>query len=150
MPARVRCSARAQGADEVPLAHLRATANVPFLREVVELLSRPVLEGVTGTASTTPRHRRLLSEVSPRRFGQMGDRALPRSGRLRLGYVALGGPHLLPGGHESSPPWDRFRRVPTRSGAFYTSQVRKIGNPLARIPTARRSLKTAASQPCGR
>src|SRR5215831_17144749 len=96
-----------QGADQIPLAHLRATPDVALLREVVELLARPVLEGVTGAAAASTRGGSLPSEITTRALRQVRDRPLTLRRRPRPLDVLAGGLGLFPGSHERSPSWMR-------------------------------------------
>src|SRR4029450_2906183 len=100
-PARVIASVRAQSADQVPLAHLRASADVPLLRHVVQLLARAVFQRAAGLAASATSRRRLAPEVTPRALGQMRDRALALRSGLRLLDVPSRSLRLLRGCHEA-------------------------------------------------
>jgi len=56
---------RPDGVDEIPLAHLRAALDVPLLRELVELRTGAILEGVAGLTVPGAALRGLPAEVSP-------------------------------------------------------------------------------------
>src|SRR4029450_4210543 len=86
-------------ADQVPLAHARASGDVQLLRPFVELRPIAVLERGAGPPSAGAASGGLLPERPSRALRQLRDRAFGAGGALRLADVALRGPGLLPGGH---------------------------------------------------
>src|SRR4051812_45182334 len=98
-----RCSAAgADRADEVPLAHFRAPADVALLGDRVQLRTVSLLERATGLTAAPARFGALAAQLAPGRRGEVSDRAFAFRCRLRLLDVVFRGARLLCDCHHAS------------------------------------------------
>src|ERR687898_1053234 len=101
--------------DQIPLAHLRSTADVLPLRDLVQLLAVPVLEAPPGLAAALTTLGCLLAELAASALRQVGNRLLAPRPLLCLLDVSLRCPALL-GGRHGSPPSGCRMPTPRRFG----------------------------------
>src|SRR2546430_14008297 len=95
-------AAGADRADEVPLAHVGAAADVALLGDRVQLRTVSLLERATGLTAAAARFGALAAQLAPGRRGEVGDRAFAFRCRLRLLDVVFRGARLLCGCHHAS------------------------------------------------
>src|SRR5437763_10473129 len=100
--------------DEIPLAHPRAAGDVPFLRDLVQLLPVAVLQRVTRLAAAPGALARLRLQPAPGALGQVRDRPFGARRRLRLLHISARRLNLTLGSHRTPPPRRSRRLYPER------------------------------------